>query len=123
MDRSEWPDARWLTQSPIARPFRFNVQRHAGFHFSRRQTHAIRHRVVERTVQRGVLLRHVRRKASCGLQLVLHIVSDVLELLTALRLGYRFVSHIRFTLADMRPAAETDRKERGDINITNATGA
>lgn len=32
------------------------------------------------------------------------------------------VEFVRFTLADMRPAAVTDRKERGDINITNATG-
>ena len=32
------------------------------------------------------------------------------------------VEFARFTLADMRPAAVTDRKERGDINITNATG-
>lgn len=32
------------------------------------------------------------------------------------------VEFIRFTLADMRPAAVTDRKERGEINIINATG-
>lgn len=34
----------------------------------------------------------------------------------------RGVTFSRFTLADMRPSAVTDRKEEGDDRITDATG-
>jgi integrase len=32
------------------------------------------------------------------------------------------IEFVRFTLANMRPAAVTDRKKKGEINITHATG-